>query len=79
MGKLRGTQYKGRNSAVKFSQLSWAIQYKKCEQYDFKFTSIYSELCIYFIFQNEYSQYSMTLICLISFYFLIISSCRMKK
>ena len=38
--KLRGTQHKGRNSAVKSSQLSWAGQYKKFVQYDFKFTSV---------------------------------------
>ena len=42
-GKLRGTQRKGRYSAVKSSQLSWAGQYKKCLQYNFKFTSDYSE------------------------------------
>ena len=41
-GKLRGTPHKGRNSAVKSSQLSWAGQHKKCVQYDFKFTSVYS-------------------------------------
>ena len=34
--KLRGTQRKGRYSAVKSSQLSWARQYKKGVQYDFK-------------------------------------------
>ena len=37
-GKLRGTRHKGRNSAVKFSHLSWARQNKKCLQYDFMFT-----------------------------------------
>ena len=41
--KLRETRLKGRNSAVKSSQLSWAGQYKMCVQYDFKFTSVYSE------------------------------------
>ena len=30
MGKLRGTCHNGRNSAVQFSQRSWAVQYKKC-------------------------------------------------
>ena len=35
-GKLRGAQHKGRHSVVKSSQLSWAGQYKKCVQYDFK-------------------------------------------
>ena len=40
--KPRGTQRKGRYSAVKSSQLSWAGQYKKCVQYDLKFTSEYS-------------------------------------
>ena len=42
MGKLGPTQYKGRNSAVKSSLLSWAGQYTKCVQYDFNFTSEYS-------------------------------------
>ena len=42
--KLRRTRRKGRNSAVKSSQLSWAGQNKKCVEYDFKFTSVYSEL-----------------------------------
>ena len=41
--KLRGTQRKSRYNVVKSSQLSWAGQYKKCVQYDFKFTSEYSE------------------------------------
>ena len=41
--KLRGTQCKGRNSVVKSSQVSWAGQYKKCVQHDFKFSSEYSE------------------------------------
>ena len=36
--KLRGPRRKGRNSAVKSSQPSWAGQYKKCVQYDVKFT-----------------------------------------
>ena len=36
-------QCKGRYSAVMFSQLSWAGQYKKCVQYDFQFTLEYSE------------------------------------
>ena len=41
--KLRGTpRRKGRYSAVKSSLLSWAEQYKKCVQYDFKFTSEYA-------------------------------------
>ena len=39
--KLRGTQRKGRYSAVMSSQLSWTGQYKNCVQYDFKFTSEY--------------------------------------
>ena len=42
--KLKITRLKGRYSAVLSSQLSWAWeQYKKCVQYDFKFTSVYSE------------------------------------
>ena len=41
-GKQWGTLHKGRNSVVKSSQLSWGEQYKKCVQYDFKFTSDYS-------------------------------------
>ena len=40
--KLRGTQCKGRNCAVKSIQHSWAGQYKHDVQYDFKFTSVYS-------------------------------------
>ena len=36
--KLRGTRRKGRYSAVKSSQFIWSGQYKKCVQYDFKFT-----------------------------------------
>ena len=40
--KLRETQCKGRYSSVKSIQLSWAGQYKKCVQSDFKFTSEYS-------------------------------------
>ena len=40
MGKLKGTWFKGRNSTVKSSKLSWTGQYKKCVQYDFKFTSV---------------------------------------
>ena len=32
------TQRKGRYSAVKSNQLSWAEQYKKCVQYNFQFT-----------------------------------------
>ena len=35
-------QSKGRYSAVKSSKLSWAGQYKKCVQYDFKYTVEYS-------------------------------------
>ena len=35
--KHRETRHKGRNSAVKSSQLNWAGQYKKWVQYDFKF------------------------------------------
>ena len=42
--KLSLTQRKGRYSAVRFSQLSRAGQYKKCVQYDFQFTSEYSVL-----------------------------------
>ena len=41
--KLRGLQRKGRYSGVKSSQHSWAGQSKKCVQYDFQFTSEYSE------------------------------------
>ena len=37
--KLSVTRRKGRNSTVKSCQLSWAGQYKKCIQYNFKFTS----------------------------------------
>ena len=44
---LRDTQYKGRNSAVKSSQLSWTGQYKMGVQYDFKFTPVYSGLLGY--------------------------------
>ena len=47
-GKQRGTPHKGRNSAVKFNQLSWAGQYNKCAQYDFKFTSVYSDILDFF-------------------------------
>ena len=65
-GKLRGTQRKGRYSAVKSSQLSWAGQYKKCVQYDSSllqktvgpgpffinnlFTPIYQILILYLVF-----------------------------
>ena len=42
-GKLRGTRHKGRNSAVQSRHLSWAGQCKKCVQYDFKFTPVYSD------------------------------------
>ena len=45
-GKLWGTRYKGGNSAVQFSKLSWKWQYKKCVLYDFKFTSVHSEGCM---------------------------------
>ena len=48
-GKLWGTLHKGRNSAVQSSQLSLAGQYKKCVQYDFKFTPVYCDL-FYFMF-----------------------------
>ena len=41
-GELRKIWHKGLISAVKSSQLSWAGQYKKCVQYDFKFTLEYS-------------------------------------
>ena len=41
--KPKETQSKGRYSAVISSQLSWAGQYKKCVQYNFKFTPEYSE------------------------------------
>ena len=43
--KLRGKRRSagsGRYSAVKSSQLSWAGRYRKCVQYDFKFTTKYS-------------------------------------
>ena len=40
---LRGNRRKGRYSAVKSSQLSLGGQYTKCVQYDFKFTSEYSD------------------------------------
>ena len=46
--KLRGLQCKCRYGAVKSSQLSCAGQYKKCVQYDFKFTSECS------VFEAEY-------------------------
>ena len=47
--KLRRTRSKGRNSAVQSSQLSWMGQYKKCVQYDFKFTTVYGALqTVYF-------------------------------
>ena len=36
------TRHKGRNSAVQSNQSSWAGQYKKCAQYDLKFTPVYS-------------------------------------
>ena len=39
---LKGIGRKSRYSAVKSSQLSWSGQYKKCAQYNFKFTSVYS-------------------------------------
>ena len=41
--KLSVARRKGRYSAVKSSQHSWAGQYKKCVQYDFLFTSEYSD------------------------------------
>ena len=44
--KLRGKKRKGRYSEVKSSQLSWAGQYKKCVQYDFKFSSEYSDISL---------------------------------
>ena len=43
MGKLRGLQHKGWISAVQSSQSRWTGLYKKCVQYNFKITSIYSE------------------------------------
>ena len=45
--RLRGTWRRGRNSGVKYSQLSWAGQYKKCVQYAFKCTSVYSDMYPY--------------------------------
>ena len=45
--KLRRTQRKGRYSAVKSSQLSWAGRYKRCVQYDFKFTSGYTVVLVH--------------------------------
>ena len=61
-GKLRRTRYKGRNSTVHSIQLTWTGQYKKCVQYDFRFTSIYSTymelrlwlLDIYFVEKHEF-------------------------
>ena len=35
-------RHKGRISAVQSRQSKWTGQYKKCVQYDFKFTSIYT-------------------------------------
>ena len=48
----------GRNSSVKFSQLSWPGQYKKCVQYDFKFTPV--SLKIEVTFCTVPSTYRMT-------------------
>ena len=45
LGKLRETRHKGRNSTVNQCQHFRAGQYKKCVQYDFKFTPVY--LAIY--------------------------------
>ena len=42
MGKLRGLRHKGRISAAQSSYSKWTGQYKKCVQYDLKFTSIYT-------------------------------------
>ena len=42
--KLSVTRRKGRYSAVKSCQLSWAGQYKQCVQYVFKFTAEYSDV-----------------------------------
>ena len=44
MDKLRGLRHKGRISAAQSSQSRWTGQYKKCVQYDFKFTSIHSDI-----------------------------------
>ena len=41
-GKLRGTRQKGRKIAVKSSQLGWEEQYRKCVQYNIKFTPVYT-------------------------------------
>ena len=52
--KLSVPQRKGRNRAVKSSQLCWAGQYKKCVKYDFQFSSEYSGvLCLYFLIIYE--------------------------
>ena len=44
LGKHRGTWHKGQNSLVKSSEPSWAGKFKKCVQYDFKFTPVYVQL-----------------------------------
>ena len=46
------TRRQSQNSAVQSIQLGWTKQYKKCVQYDFKFTSIYSWECIQLL-RNE--------------------------
>ena len=50
--ELSVTHCKGRYSAVKSSQLSWAGPYKKCEQYNFQFTLEYSDFSNFGNFSN---------------------------
>ena len=52
--KLRGTQHKGRNSAVQSSQLSWTGQYKKCVQYNLKSTVVYSHETLAILMRAQY-------------------------
>ena len=46
LGKPRSTLPKGRHSAAESSQLRRAGQYKRYVQYNFKFTSVYSDIYI---------------------------------
>ena len=68
--KLSVTQRKGRNSAVKSSQPSWAEQYKKRVQYDFQFTSEYSGLQN--IWKGEHLKWMLTA------QYLAVPRCKLK-
>ena len=52
-------QHKGRYSAVKSSQLSWARQYKKCVQYNLQYTPEYSDLYMYIEDKYTITQYNI--------------------